>query len=252
MTRTCIVSLRERSGTIGLHFRTAEQKGLVSRGEGKEHPGSGSEVRTMVLTVGAKNVSQNRLRRHLPKTRFQDRARVLDPPANLASRWQARVCRGSLSLLGMAAEKAEADLERLRILVSDGKGHRLEEVTHTVTSLGHEVVAHSSLGEVAASTASIGPDAAIVIVRKSSEHALELIGRTVTEAACPVIAILDVEDEAFIRDAAKRGIFASSRWVGTHPRCRARSTWSCPGLPNTTAWRVRSPAGRSRSGPRAS
>jgi AmiR/NasT family two-component response regulator len=108
----------------------------------------------------------------------------------------------------MAANKDEGDLERLRILVSDGKGHRLEEVTHTVTSLGHEVVGHSSLSEVAASTASIRPDAAIVIVGESSEHALELIGRTVTEAACPVIAILDVEDEAFIRDAAKRGIFA--------------------------------------------
>jgi AmiR/NasT family two-component response regulator len=108
----------------------------------------------------------------------------------------------------MAVNKDEGDLERLRILVSDGKGHRLEEVTHTVTSLGHEVVGHSSLSEVAASTASIRPDAAIVIVGESSEHALELIGRTVTEAACPVIAILDVEDEAFIRDAAKRGIFA--------------------------------------------
>jgi response regulator NasT len=108
----------------------------------------------------------------------------------------------------MAAKKGEGDLERLRILISDGKGHRLEEVTHTVTSLGHEVVGHSSLGDVAASTASIRPDAAIVIVGESSEHALELIGRTVTEAACPVIAILDVEDEAFIRDAAKRGIFA--------------------------------------------
>jgi hypothetical protein len=42
--------------------------------------------------------------------------------------------------LGMAAKKNESDLERLRILVSDGKGHRLEEVTHTVMSLGHEVV----------------------------------------------------------------------------------------------------------------
>jgi AmiR/NasT family two-component response regulator len=106
----------------------------------------------------------------------------------------------------MAAKKNESELERLRILVSDGKGHRLEEVTHTVTSLGHEVVGHSSLGDVAATTASIRPDAAIV--GESSEHALELIGRSVTEAACPVIAILDVEDEAFIRDAAKRGIFA--------------------------------------------
>jgi AmiR/NasT family two-component response regulator len=117
-------------------------------------------------------------------------------------------CCGSLSVLGMAANKDEGDLERLRILVSDGKGHRLEEVTHTVTGLGHEVAGHSSLRDVAASTASIRPDAAIVIVGESSEHALELIGRTVTEAACPVIAILDVEDEAFIRDAAKRGIFA--------------------------------------------
>ena len=65
-----------------------------------------------------------------------------------------------------------------------------------------------AFGEVAASTASIRPDAAIVIVGESSEHALDLIGRIVTEAACPVIAILDVEDKAFIRDAAKRGIFA--------------------------------------------
>ena len=57
----------------------------------------------------------------------------------------------------MAANKDEGDLERLRILVSDGKGHRLEEVTQTVTSLGHEVVGHSSLGDVAASTASPTP-----------------------------------------------------------------------------------------------
>jgi hypothetical protein len=59
--------------------------------------------------------------------------------------------------LGMAANKDESDLERLRILVSGGEGHRLEEVTHTVTSLGHEVVGHSSLGDVAATTASIPP-----------------------------------------------------------------------------------------------
>jgi response regulator NasT len=111
-------------------------------------------------------------------------------------------------MLEMAANKGEADLERLRILVSDGKGHRLEEVTHTVTSLGHEVVGQTGLGDVAPLTVSLRPDAAIVIVGESSEHALELIGRIVTEAACPVIAILDVEDEAFIRDAAKRGIFA--------------------------------------------
>ena len=149
---------------------------------------------TIVLTVGQRCHS-NRLRRQRSEL------------TGRAARRHGSCC-GSLSVLEMAANKDEGDLERLRILVSDGKGHRLEEVTQTVTSLGHEVVGHSSLGDVAASTASILPDAAIVIVGESSEHALELIGRIVTEAACPVIAILDVEDEAFIRDAAKRGIFA--------------------------------------------
>ena len=66
----------------------------------------------------------------------------------------------------------------------------------------------ADLADVAALTASLRPDAAIVIVGESSAHALDLIGRIVTEASCPVIAILDVEDEAFIREAARRGIFA--------------------------------------------
>jgi response regulator NasT len=69
-------------------------------------------------------------------------------------------------------------------------------------------VAQGSLDDVAALTASLRPDASIVIVGESSAHALELIGRIVTEASCPVIAILDVEDQAFIREAARRGIFA--------------------------------------------
>jgi len=104
--------------------------------------------------------------------------------------------------------KDEGSPERLRILVSDGQGHRLDEVRNSVTVLGHEVVGQTALGEVAAASASVRADAAIVIVGEGTERALELIGRIVTEAACPVIAILDVEDAAFIRDGAKRGIFA--------------------------------------------
>jgi two-component system, response regulator / RNA-binding antiterminator len=102
----------------------------------------------------------------------------------------------------------EGGPEQLRILVSDGQGHRLDEVRRSVTELGHEVVGQTPLGEVAAASASVHPDAAIVIVGDSTERALDLIGRIVTEAECPVIAILDVEDEGFIRQAAKRGIFA--------------------------------------------
>ena len=99
-------------------------------------------------------------------------------------------------------------VERLRILVADGTRERLDEVARTVAELGHEVVGEASLGNVAALTASLRPDAAIVIVGEGSDHALDLIGKIVTEAACPVIAILDVEDETFIHEAARRGIFA--------------------------------------------
>ncbi|HEX5902729.1 MAG TPA: ANTAR domain-containing protein, partial [Actinomycetota bacterium] len=107
-----------------------------------------------------------------------------------------------------AKNTEEAGVERLRILVADGRREILDEVAHTVSGLGHDVVGEADLGDVAALTASLRPDAAIVIVGESSAHALELIGKIVTEASCPVIAILDVEDEAFIREAARRGIFA--------------------------------------------
>ncbi len=86
---------------------------------------------------------------------------------------------------------------------------RLDHVTRTVARLGHEVIAReSSLPEVARITAAERPDVAIVIVDEGSEKALQLIDRIVHEAACPVIAVLDVQDREFIREAAKRGIFA--------------------------------------------
>ena len=121
-----------------------------------------------------------------------------------------------------------------------------------MTSLGHDLVGQSSLGDVAPLTASLRPDAAIVIVGESSEHALDLIGRIVTEAACPVIAILDVEDEAFISEAAKRGIFAYITKERDGAALQSSSTSCCRGSPSIRALKARSPVGRSRSGPRAS
>jgi AmiR/NasT family two-component response regulator len=47
-----------------------------------------------------------------------------------------------------------------------------------------------------------------VIVGEHSEQAFELIRTIVHEAACPVIAILDVQDRAFIDKAARLGIFS--------------------------------------------
>jgi hypothetical protein len=42
----------------------------------------------------------------------------------------------------------------------------------------------------------------------SSEHALDLISEIVHEASCPVSALLSARDSAYIREAAKRGVFA--------------------------------------------
>jgi response regulator NasT len=97
----------------------------------------------------------------------------------------------------------------LRVLVSDGPGVRLDEVTRTVAGLGHDVMAReSSLPDVARITATERPDVAIVIVHEGTAKALQVIDRIVHEAACPVIAVLDVQDRDFINEAAKRGIFA--------------------------------------------
>ena len=97
----------------------------------------------------------------------------------------------------------------LRVLVTDGPGVRLDQVTRTVAELGHDVIAReSSLPEVARITATERPDVALVIVHEGNTKGLEMIDRIVHEATCPVIAVLDVQDRAFIQEAAKRGIFA--------------------------------------------
>ena len=49
---------------------------------------------------------------------------------------------------------------------------------------------------------------ALVGLGLHSEHALELISEIVHEAACPVIALLSAKDPAYVREAAKRGVFA--------------------------------------------
>jgi AmiR/NasT family two-component response regulator len=98
---------------------------------------------------------------------------------------------------------------KLRVLIVDGHAERLREVTATVTSLGHEVHrGHADVASVGQITAEELPDVALVIVGDNSRQALELIRGIVHEAACPVIAILDLQDRAFIDQAARLGIFS--------------------------------------------
>ena len=97
----------------------------------------------------------------------------------------------------------------LRILLANERVDHLEETALVIGRLGHVVTAReTNIAAVAGLTEEGIFDVAIVSVGEDTEHALDLIGRIVREANCPVIAILDVEDAAFIRQAAKRGVFA--------------------------------------------
>jgi len=99
---------------------------------------------------------------------------------------------------------------RLLIMIAHERAERLAQVTGMVTGLGHQVIERSiGIIDVGKATIEARPDVAIVIVGPDSEpQALRQIDTIVRQAACPVIAILDVQDRAFINEAAKRGIFA--------------------------------------------
>jgi Response regulator with putative antiterminator output domain len=97
----------------------------------------------------------------------------------------------------------------LSVLIADERQDRLEVLAHLVAGLGHEVVASEiEIRKAGAATVRERPDVALVVLGPSSEHALELIGEIVQEAACPVIALLTAEEPAYVREAAKRGVFA--------------------------------------------
>ncbi len=98
---------------------------------------------------------------------------------------------------------------RLRVLIANERKDRLALLAEVVTGLGHEVIAREvDVKEVGPATTREHPDVALVGLGISSEHALELISEIVREASCPVIALLSAKDPAYIRLAAKRGVFA--------------------------------------------
>jgi AmiR/NasT family two-component response regulator len=103
----------------------------------------------------------------------------------------------------------ELETEHLRVLIANQRSDALATVAAAVASLGHEVIARSiDVQKIGAVTARERPDVALVGLGDDSEHALELIGQIVQEAACPVIALLHARDPSFIVEASKRGVFA--------------------------------------------
>jgi AmiR/NasT family two-component response regulator len=101
------------------------------------------------------------------------------------------------------------DFQHLRILIANEKRDRLELLAQVVIGLGHDVIAREIyVKEVGAVTARERPDVALVGLGSSSDHALDLISEIVRDASCPVIAILHAGDPGYVREAAKRGVFA--------------------------------------------
>jgi AmiR/NasT family two-component response regulator len=103
----------------------------------------------------------------------------------------------------------EDEIQHLRVLIANERRDRLELLAQVVAGLGHEVIAREvDVTAVAAVTARERPDVALVGLGLSSQHALGLIEQIVHESSCPVIALLSAEDPAYVREAAKRGVFA--------------------------------------------
>jgi response regulator NasT len=103
----------------------------------------------------------------------------------------------------------DSDPHLLRVLIANERRDRLELLAKVVIGLGHDVIAREiEVKDVGPATARERPDVALVGLGSSSDHALNLISEIVREAFCPVIAILHAGDPAYVREAAKRGVFA--------------------------------------------
>ena len=100
-------------------------------------------------------------------------------------------------------------IHHLRVLIANQRSDRLELLAQVVTGLGHEVIAREiHVKDVAAVTARERPDVALVGLGENAEHALHQISEIVSEAFCPVIALLDAYDGDWVNEAASRGVFA--------------------------------------------
>ena len=70
--------------------------------------------------------------------------------------------------------------EPLRVLIANERADRLEATTRVVERLGHVVIARElQVADVAAMTAHVMPDVALVVRGESTEHALRLISSIV-------------------------------------------------------------------------
>jgi AmiR/NasT family two-component response regulator len=104
---------------------------------------------------------------------------------------------------------ADDERHHLRVLIANEKRSRLQILAQVVAGLGHEVIAREiDVASVGPATARERPDVALVGLVLDSDHALNLIAGIVRESSCPVIALLSASNPGYVREAARRGVFA--------------------------------------------
>ena len=112
-------------------------------------------------------------------------------------------------MIRAVSTEADGSAAALRVLAADEDKQALERTAALLARLGHDVTALAvdvrSVGDRVAET---DPDAAVVVVHRDDEHALDLIEEISAYASGPVVALLDGEDASFVRRAAERGVDA--------------------------------------------
>ena len=102
----------------------------------------------------------------------------------------------------------------LRVLTANEDRDALDQTAAILRGLGHEVTSYAvGVQEAADKVAEDDPDIAVVVLHEDDAHALELIDELTDWASGPVIALVDVDHEGFVEQAAERGIDAVARPV---------------------------------------
>jgi AmiR/NasT family two-component response regulator len=106
----------------------------------------------------------------------------------------------------------DTPVDGLRILAADEDQAALERTAKVLGGLGHDVTATAvDLAQVTEAIAREEPQLSVVVVHHDDEHALDLVEEISAFASGPIIALLAVDDAAFVRRAADRGLHAAVR-----------------------------------------
>src|SRR3954447_11064605 len=122
----------------------------------------------------------------------------------------------------------DAPARSLRILTADEDEVALRRTAQLLEALGHEVTAcTASVQEACELIARDEPDAAVVVVHRDPDHALDLIDELSEALAGPVVVLHESAGPEFAQAAAARGVDALARdvdadalqaalWVAVH------------------------------------